>query len=80
MVHVVWRPSVFVIVVMSGEVVCWFACGGFLVGVSVFSMIWSEFCIMSEISVPLWSSVYECQCVECAFMSPVIMVFCRLVR
>ena len=31
-------------------------------------------------SVPLWSSVYECQSVECAFMSPVIMVFRRLVR
>ena len=34
----------------------------------------------SEMSVPLWSSVYECQSDECAFMSPVIMVFCRLVR
>ena len=42
MVQVVWRASVFVMVVMSGEVGCWFACGGFLVGVSVFSMIWSE--------------------------------------
>ena len=41
-VQVVWRASVFVMVVMSGEVGCWFSCGGFLVGVSVFSMIWSE--------------------------------------
>ena len=47
----------FVMVVMSGEVGCWFACGGFRVGVSVFSMIWLEDCMRSEMSVPLWSSV-----------------------
>ena len=27
---------------------------------------------VSEISSPRWSSVYECQSVECAFTSPVI--------
>ena len=41
---------------------------GTLVGVFVFSVMWSE----SAISCPLWSSVYECQRrVECAFTSPV---------
>ena len=34
----------------------------------------------SEISVPLWSSVCECQSVECALMSPVMMVLCSDVR
>ena len=28
---------------------------------------------VSEISSPRWSSVYECQSVECAFTSPVII-------
>ena len=35
---------------------------------------------LSEISSPRWSSVYECQSVECAFTSPVIielgMLYC----
>ena len=50
-------------VVMSGEVGDWLACGS-LVGVSVFSMICEEFCSMFAISVPLWSSVWECHVVE----------------
>ena len=37
----------------------------------VFSVMWSELLIPSAISCPLWSSVYECQSVECAFTSPV---------
>ena len=42
---------------------------GTLVG--VFSVKWSEWLMTSAISCPLWSSVYECQRVECAFTSPV---------
>ena len=44
---------------------------GTLVGVFVFSVMWSELLMTSAISCPLWSSVYECQRVECAFTSPV---------
>ena len=44
---------------------------GTLVGVSVFSAIWSELLITSAISCPLSSTVYECQRVECVFTSPV---------
>ena len=42
-----------------------------LVGVFVFSDMWSELLMPSAISCPLWSSVYESQRVECAFTSPV---------
>ena len=34
---------------------------------------------VSEISSPRWSSVYECQSVECAFASPVIIELGMLV-
>ena len=44
---------------------------GTLVGVFVFSVRWSELLMTSALSCPLWSSVYECQRVECAFTSPV---------
>ena len=37
----------------------------------MFSVMWSELLMTSAISCPLWSSVYECQRVECAFTSPV---------
>ena len=37
----------------------------------VFSVMWSELLMRSAISYPLWSSVYECQRVECALTSPV---------
>ena len=40
---------------------------GTLVGVFVFSVVWSELLITSAISCTLWSSVYECHRVECAF-------------
>ena len=53
-------------VVMSGDDVCCSVVFGTLVGVFV----WSEL-LTSAISCPLWSSVYECQRVECAFTSPV---------
>ena len=42
-----------------------------LVGVFVFSVMWSELLMTSAISCPLWPSVYECQRVQCAFTSPV---------
>ena len=68
-------------VVMSGNVGCWCALFGTLVGVSVLSVMWLELESVSEISSPRWSSVYECQSVECAFTSPVIIVcdYCMLV-
>ena len=44
---------------------------GTLVSVSVFSVMWSELLVTSAISCSLWSSVYECQRMECAFTSPV---------
>ena len=57
-------------VVMSGDVVCCSVVFGTLAGVFVFSVMWSELLMTSAISCPLWSSVYECQRVECAFTSP----------
>ena len=57
-------------VVMSGDVGCWCALFGTLVGVLE---------SVSEISSPRWSSVYECQSVECAFTSPVIIELGMLV-
>ena len=42
---------------------------GTLVGVFVFSVMWSALLMTSAISCPLWSSMYECQRVECAFTS-----------
>ena len=59
------------IVVMSGDDVCCSVVFGTLVGVFVFSVMWSELLMTSAISCPLWSSVYEGQRVECAFTSPV---------
>ena len=58
-------------VVMSGDDVCCNVVFGTLVGVFVFSVMWSELLMTSAISCPLLSSVYECQRVECAFTSPV---------
>ena len=51
--------------VMSGDVGRWCALFGTLVGVSVLSVMWLELESVSEISSPRWSSVYECQSVEC---------------
>ena len=63
--------SVLDTVVLSGEYVCCSVVFGTLVGVFVFSDMWSELLMTSCISCPLWSSVYECQIGECAFTSPV---------
>ena len=57
--------------VISGDDVCCSVVFGTLVGVFVFSVIWSELLMTSAISSPLWSSVYECHKVECAFTYPV---------
>ena len=43
--------------VMSGDVVCCNVVFGTLVGVSVFSVMWSELLITSAMSCLLWSSV-----------------------
>ena len=58
-------------VVISSEDVCCSVLFGTLVGVFVFSLMWSELLMTSAISFPLWSPMYECQRVECAFTSPV---------
>ena len=58
-------------VVMSGDDVCCSVVFGTLVGVFVFSVMWSELLMTSAISFPLWSLVYECHKLECAFTSPV---------
>ena len=57
-------------VVMSGDDACCSVVFGTLVGVFVLSVMWSELLMTSDISCLLWSSVYECQRVECAFTSP----------
>ena len=58
-------------VVISGDDVCCSVVSSTRVGVLVFSVIWSELLMTSAISCPLWSSVNECQRVECPFTSPV---------
>ena len=75
-VHVVFMFMLLDMDVISGEVFGWFRAIGCLVCVLVLSIVWSEFKNMLAIVFPLWSSIYECHRVECAFMSPVIMVFC----
>ena len=46
-------------VVISGEDVCCSVAFGTLVGVLVFSVMWSELLMASDISCPLRLSVYE---------------------
>ena len=58
-------------VVISGEDVCCSVVFGNLVGVFLFSVMWSELLMTSAICCLLWSSVYECHKVECPFTSPV---------
>ena len=60
---------------LCGCIVLWRSLGC-LVGVSVFSMMCSELLIMSEISLPLWSSVCEYQSVECVESG--MLVTCRM--
>ena len=70
-VHDVRLYSVLDTVVISGDDVCCSVLFGTLVGVFVFSVMWSGLLMTSAINYPRWSSVYECQIVECAFTSPV---------
>ena len=56
---------------ISGEDVCCSVVFRTLAGVVVFSVMWSELLMTSAIRCPQWSSVYECQRVECAFTYPV---------
>ena len=58
-------------VAISGDDVGGSVVFGTLVGVFVFSVMWSELLMPSSISCPLWSSVCACQSVEFAFTSPV---------
>ena len=51
-------------------VVCCNVVFGNLVVVFVLSVMWSELLMTSAISCSMWSSVYECQRVECAVTSP----------
>ena len=73
-------------VVMSGNDVCCSVVFGTLVGVFVFSVMWSELLMTTAISCLLWSSVYEYQRAECAFKSPVrtecgrFMMYCMQCR
>ena len=57
--------------VIYGDDICRSVVFGTLVDVFLFNVIWSELLMTSAISSRLWSSVYECQRVECAFTSPV---------
>ena len=57
--------------VISGDDVCCCVVFGTLVGELVFSVMWSKLLMTSAINCSLWSSVYECPRVECAFTSPV---------
>ena len=70
-VHDVRLYSVLDTVVISGDDVYCSVVFGTLVGVYVFSVIMLCGPMTSAISCHLWSSVYECQRVECAFTSPV---------
>ena len=60
-------------VVISGEDVCCSVVFGTLVGVFVFSVMWSELLMTSVIRCPLCSSMYECHIMDCAFSPPVRM-------
>ena len=73
-------------VVISGEDVCCSVVFGTLVGGFVFSDMWSQFLMTSAISCPLWSSMYDCHKVECAYVYDVlyavlyVCVCCFVVR
>ena len=64
-VHDVRLYSVLDTVAMSGYDVSCSVVFGTLVGVFVYSVMWSELLMTSAISCHLWSSVYEYQRVDC---------------
>ena len=49
---------------ISDEDVCCSVVFGTLIGVFVFSVMWSALLMTSAISCPMWSSAYECHKVE----------------
>ena len=55
--------------VISGKYGCCSMVFGTLVGMSVFSGIWSKLLMTSAISCPLWVSVYACQSGVCVHIS-----------
>ncbi len=78
-VHDVRLYSVLDTEVMSGEDGCCSVVFGTLVGVLVFSVMWSELLMTSVMICPLWSSVCEYHRLECALTSPVRTEFGMLV-
>ena len=78
-VHDVRLYSVLDTEVMSGEDGCCSVVFGTLVGVLVFSVMWSELLMTSVMICPLWSSVCEYPRLECALTSPVRTEFGVLV-
>ena len=58
-------------VVITGENIFRSVVFGTLGGVFRIIVMWSELLMTSAIICPLWSSVYECQRVECVFICPV---------
>ena len=70
-VHDAWLYSVLDTAVISSDDVCCNVVFGTIVGMFVFSVMWSKLLIISAIRCYLWSSEYECQRVEYAFTSPV---------
>ena len=64
--------------VISGEYVCCTVVFGTLVGVFVFSVMWVDLLRIFYISCPLWSSVCECQRVECAFTTSPVRTECSM--
>ena len=56
-------------VLISGDDVCCSVVFGTLVVVFVFNVMWSQLLMTSAISCLLWSSMYQCQRVECALTS-----------
>ena len=65
-VHDVRLYSMLDTAVISGDDV---SCS-LMFGTLVFSVMWSELLMTYAFSCSLWSSVYKCQRVECAFTSP----------
>ena len=78
--HLVLLDRLDDIVVMSGEVGCWFRFGGTRVCELVLSIVWSEAWMMVAMWSPLWSVIGECHSFEWAFRSPVISEFGVFVR
>ena len=64
-------------VVITGKGDCCSMVFGTLVGVFVFSVMWCGLLMTSASRCPLWSSVYKCKRVKCAFKS-LVRTECRM--